>query len=224
MALPSVKLIRPSALQVGADERFVLEIHIPITFPHHLDSSLPAPPYHAGTVSTWDFRNYHALPLFRGLIAQIMSHIVGSQHADVVSELQFEITTRSSEPLRLFATWEASAVFDKNDFDFEGGYWRDKHGEEHRGAIEAFEEVWDRIIIYHAFVLQLVCGAGDAESWRQMNPRVLRLDVVSSQDGETAEDSDTVVVFEVREYAERSRGRVNAEVARSMSGWDAPEC
>jgi hypothetical protein len=153
-----------------------------------------------------------------------MSHLVGSQHAAAVSELQFEVTTRSSDPLRLFATREASAVFDKNDFDFEAGYWKDKHGEEHRGSIKAFEEVWDRIIIYHAFVLQLVCGAGDAESWRQMNPRVLRLDVVSPKDGEMTGDSEKVVVFEVREYTEASGGRINSELARSMPDWDASEC
>jgi hypothetical protein len=153
-----------------------------------------------------------------------MSHIVGSEHASAVSELQFEVTTRPSDPLRLFATWEGNAIFDKEkDFDFEAGYWKDEHGEEHRGAIEAFEDVWDRIIIYHEFVLHLVCGAGNAESWRRMNPRVLRLDVVSPKDGETTEDSDRVVVFEVREYTEASGRRINSEVARTMAGWDAAD-
>ena len=50
----------------------------------------------------------------------------------------------------------------KTPFDFEARYWKDKHGKERHGPIYAFEEVWDRIIIHHGFVLLLVCGAGTA--------------------------------------------------------------
>lgn len=85
-------------------------------------------------------------------------------------------------------------------------------------------DVWDRIIIQHAFVLLLVCGAGKAESWTKMNPSVLRLDVVEQEGGgEVGESPDKEVVFEVRAYTEARRRVVNREVAMSMAGWDAPE-
>ncbi|KAK4139829.1 uncharacterized protein C8A04DRAFT_32660 [Dichotomopilus funicola] len=46
MTLPPVKLLRPDGLQIDADTPCILEVNIPITLPHQLDPSLPAPPYH----------------------------------------------------------------------------------------------------------------------------------------------------------------------------------
>ena len=227
MTSPSicVKLVRPSALQLSAHEPCVLEIHIPVTIPHRLNPSLPAPPYHAGTVEPYGFRNHHGITVFRPLMAQILAHMLGlnsssdPDYINAMSNLELEVATDSNDSFRLFATWKTDAVFDKaNGFDFEAGYWKSRHGEEHRAIIHAFEDVWDRIIIYQGYVLWLICGVGEAAGWREVNPRVVRFDVVeeANQDWDGRE-----IMFEAGEYTETARRRVNSEVAMDMTSWDS---
>lgn len=223
----TVKLQRPDALQVNADEPCLLKIHVPITLPHRLDPSMPAPPYHEGTVSAHNFRHHHALPVFKELMAHTLSHLVGGEHTVDIANLEFEVETKSSDQFRLFGSWEADAAFDKeNGFDAEAGYWKDEHGKDNYEMIEAYEEVFDWIIIYHEVVLLLVCGKGSAKSWKEMNPRVLRLDVVgdeSASSGGVVRGESREIVFQVREYTEGSRRRENEEVAMDMADWDEPE-
>ncbi|KAK3293861.1 uncharacterized protein B0H64DRAFT_374723 [Chaetomium fimeti] len=245
MAPPSIsiKLLRPSALQLSADEPCILEMHIPIALPHRLDPSLPAPPYHTGTILPHDFRDRHAISVFRPLMAQVLAHMLGSASASsdpdadpaaehvaaanaAVSRLGFDVATSPSDSYRLFDSWEADTVFDKESgFDLERGYWKNKKGEKHRGVIRAFDDVFDRIIIYHTFVLRLVCGTGEAAAWKEANPRVVRFDVVPVEEEEEGDQGwdGGEVVFEVKEYTENARRRVNAEVAMPMADWGAPE-
>ena len=105
MASPSVSVgfVRPGALQLGADEPCVLEIHIPITLTHHLNPSLPAPPYHAGTIQPYEFRNGHAITVFQLLIAQIITHMLGPSswgldYVNGISNLELEVHTNSNDP------------------------------------------------------------------------------------------------------------------------------
>src|SRR4051794_39659499 len=115
----SVKLVRPSALQLSAHEPCVLEIHIPVTLPDRLNSSLPAPPYHAGTIQPYEFCNRHAITVFRPLMAQILTYMLGPgtssdpDYANAMSDFELEVDTNSNDAFRLFATWKAGGVFDK---------------------------------------------------------------------------------------------------------------
>ncbi|AEO56425.1 hypothetical protein MYCTH_2301343 [Thermothelomyces thermophilus ATCC 42464] len=176
MAAHTVKLLRPSALQLDANTPCVLEIHMPMTLPHRLDPSLPAPPYHAGTITAEDFRDDHAMPLLRGLMAQIAAHMLGPEYA--AATLAAQTTAKDDNiVLRLLDTWDGNAVTDRAGFDFAAGYWRDMHGKEGHGTIYAYEDMGDRIEVIHGFKFHLVCGIREAERLRKMNPRVVRFDV-----------------------------------------------
>ncbi|KAK4238534.1 hypothetical protein C8A03DRAFT_33411 [Achaetomium macrosporum] len=212
MAAPSIKLIRPSALQIDASAPCVLEINIPITLSHRLDPSLPAPPYHAGTITAEDFRDHHAMPLLRGLIAQIASHILGPEYAPAA--LEAEATPKISV-LRLLDTWDGSAITDKVDgFNLAAGYLKDMHGEEGHG-IYAYEDIFDRIEVLHGFKFHLVSGIQQAERLSEINPRVVRFDVDENSCGGGIGEE---VVFKVREYTEDIRARhVNVDVAWRMA-------
>ncbi|KAK4097871.1 hypothetical protein N658DRAFT_478118 [Parathielavia hyrcaniae] len=147
---------------------------------HHLDPSLLAPPYHDGTVPPHDFRDFHALPVFRHLLAQVLSQF----YAAAVPNLEFEVQTHSTDPFRMVATWDGDGVFNKvNGFDLEVGYWVNHNGKECHGTIHAFDDVFDRFITYQGYVLYLVCGTGEAKEWKEVQPRVVRLDVVEQHDG-----------------------------------------
>ena len=86
MAVPPIRLLRPSAMTIDAEIPCVLEIGIPTTLPHRLDPSLPAPPYHPGTITAEEFRDSYAMPLLRRLVAQIVSHLFGPEHATAALE------------------------------------------------------------------------------------------------------------------------------------------
>ncbi|KAK3307615.1 uncharacterized protein B0T15DRAFT_484683 [Chaetomium strumarium] len=129
MAAHTVKLLRPSALQLDANTPCVLEIHMPMTLPHRLDPSLPAPPYHAGTITAEDFRDDHAMPLLRGLMAR-----------------------PPWRPRQL----QKRTIMASAGFDFAAGYWRDMHGNEGHGTIHAYEDVGDWIEVLHGFKFHLM--------------------------------------------------------------------
>ncbi|KAK4152930.1 hypothetical protein C8A00DRAFT_34327 [Chaetomidium leptoderma] len=107
---------------------------------------------------------------------------------------------------QLVTSWECNAVTDKaTGFDFAAGYWRDMHGAEGRDTpIHAFMEAldFDWVEVYYAFKYYLVRGAWELERLREINPRVLRFDVV---EGSGHGGSEQEVVFEVREYTEFMR-------------------
>ncbi|KAL2177300.1 uncharacterized protein P884DRAFT_259510 [Thermothelomyces heterothallicus CBS 202.75] len=217
MAAHTVKFLRPSALQLDANTPCVLEIHMPMTLPHRLDPSLPAPPYHAGTITAEDFRDDHAMPLLRGLMAQIAAHMLGPEYA--AATLAAQTTAKDDNiVLRLLDTWDSNAVTDRAGFDFAAGYWRDMHGKEGHGTIYAYEDMGDRIEVIHGFKFHLVCGIREAERLREMNPRVVRFDVEEDDGSGGGLDSGNEVVFKVREYTEDIRARyVNVDVAMRMA-------
>jgi hypothetical protein len=160
------------------------------------------------------------MPLLRQLVAQIVSHLFGPEHATAA----LEAPTRATSPpcdLRLLATWNLSTVDDQeNGLDFAAGRWKDVYGDEGHGSIDAYEEdPWGRVLIFHEFRLSLVRGVRDATQLEEMNPRVLRFDVVQ----EGGEESGHELAFEVREYAEHFRKHhVNATLAVPMEFSDAP--
>ena len=111
MAVPPIRLLRPSAMTLHAEIPCVLEIGIPIALPHRLDPLLPAPPYHPGTITAKEFRESYAMPLLRRVVAQIASHLFGSEHAKAA----LEVPTQATSPpygLRLLTTWNLSAIDD----------------------------------------------------------------------------------------------------------------
>lgn len=220
MAVPPVKLLLPSALKIDADTPCVLQMHIPIALPHRLDPSVPAPPYHPGTVTAECFRDLHAMPLLRRLIAQIVSQMFGPEYAAAALTAPTRATSESRN-LRLLANWDASAVVDKeNGFNVAAGYWKDIYSGDSYGPIYAYEEdPWGRIIIFQAFKMYLVCGVRDAKQLEEINPRALRFDIVEDSSGNSGHE----LVFEVREYTEDTRRRtVNVYVGSSMEISDAP--
>ncbi|KAK3301709.1 uncharacterized protein B0T15DRAFT_577978 [Chaetomium strumarium] len=205
MALPPVKLLRPNALQIDANTPCVLEVNIPITLPHRLDPPLPAPPYHnrdGGGLPAEDFRDFNAMPLARALLAQVVSRMFGSEYTGAI--VDFRPRARPFDFL-LVASWECDAVTDKTSFDFPAGRWIDMYGKEGHGTIHAFMEVpdLDWIEVYHAFKYYLVRGPWEPGMLEEMNPRVLRFDVVEGSGG----SSEDEIVFEVREYTEVMRTR-----------------
>jgi hypothetical protein len=126
-----------------------------MTLPHQLDPSLPAPPYHAGTITAEDFRDDHAMPLLRGLIVQIASQILGPEYAAAALEAQ---ATSKASVLRLLDTWDGNVITDKvNNFNFVAGYWKDMHGKEGH-SIYAYEDMFDRIEVLQGFKFHLVYG------------------------------------------------------------------
>lgn len=220
MACPPVLLLRSSALQIDATTPCVLEINIPISLPHRLDLSLPAPPYilddrndndngkgaDDGATIPEAFRDTHVQLLVRRLIPQIAAHLFGSAVPDADSS--------DSDPDhlgQLLSSWDASLARDtQDDFDFAGrGWWRDHFGVEHRGAVQAYNEFVDCIQVLHAFRFYLVRGVADAVALRAANSRVLRLDVVEGDvDGcgwrqQLGQEGE--VAFEVKEYTEAMR-------------------
>ncbi len=202
MALPPIRLLRHSAMMMDPEEPCVLEIAIPIALPHRLDPSLPAPPYHPDTMTAEEFRDSHAMPLLRRLVAQIVFHLFGPEHATAA----LEAPTQATSPpcgLRLLASWHASTVDDKeNDLDFAAGRWKDNYGDEGHGPIDAyFEDPWGRVVIYHQFKLFLVCRVRDATQLKEMNPRVFLFELAQEDSG----DSEHELVFQVREYTEYIR-------------------
>ncbi len=222
MEAARVRLIRPSALQMGVDTPCVLEVNIPITLPHRLDPSLPAPPYYNqnDALPAEDFRDFHAMPLARALMAQIASLMFGPEYPGTILEADTPRAPATSESgdLQLLTAWECNAITDKeNGFDFAAGYWKDTHGAEGHSAIHAYKDVFDRIEVYHAFKFYLVRGIQEPDRLREINPRVVRFDVVEAS-GEELVGSDREVVFEVKEYSEAMRSRyVNIMVAWGMA-------
>lgn len=218
MAVPPIRLLRPSALKIDADSPCVLEMRIPIALPYRLDPSLPAPPYHPGTITAEQFRALHAMPLLRGLMAQIVSHMFGPEYAAATLEAPTQATSPPCD-LRLLATWDASTIFDKeNGLDFAAGYWKDTYGREGHGPIDASQgDLWGRILIFHKFKLSLIRGVRDAKQLEEMYPRAFRFDVIEEGSGESGHE----VVFEVREYTEDIRKRhVNVTLSVPMKFGD----
>jgi hypothetical protein len=227
MALPPVKLLRPNALQIDADTLCVLEVNIPITLPHQLDPSLPAPPYHNrdGGLPAEDFRDFNAMPLARALLAQVVSRMSGSEYTGAIVDVDdarraIRATAPDDSDLHgpfdflLVASWECDAVTDKRTFDFPTGRWTDQYGKEGHGNIHGFMEVpdLDWIEVYHAFKYYLVRGPWEPGPLEEMNPRILRFDVVEGSSG-----SEDELVFEVREYTEVMRTRcVNNMVVMAL--------
>ncbi|KAL2259233.1 hypothetical protein VTK26DRAFT_7169 [Humicola hyalothermophila] len=222
MAAPPVKLLRPSGLQIDADTPCILEVNIPITLPHQLDPSLPAPPYHNrdGGLPAEDFRDFNAMPLARALLAQVVSRMFGSEYTGAIVHVDAHrgATAPGSDhgplDLLLVASWECDVVTDKKSFDFPAGRWTDQYGKEGHGTIHAFMEVpdLDWIEVYHAFKYYLVRGPWEPGTLEEINPRMLRFDVVEGSGG-----SEDEIVFEVREYTEVMRTRcVNNMVVTAL--------
>ncbi|KAL2020070.1 hypothetical protein VTK56DRAFT_8874 [Thermocarpiscus australiensis] len=187
--LPPITLLRPSALLIPSTAPLILEINIPIPLPHHLDPSLPPPPYHnrPGGLPAEFFRDDHAFPLTRALLTKIISHLLGPTYPGALLDVADPRTTTcipgpgdlvglsdSKFDFLLVASWECDAVTDKKDFDFEGGWWRDQYGVEHRRVVQGFIEVpgieW--IEVYNAFRYYLVRGVWEVERLEEVDPRV----------------------------------------------------
>ncbi|KAK4246602.1 hypothetical protein C7999DRAFT_33034 [Corynascus novoguineensis] len=207
MALPPVRLLRPSALKIDADTPCVLEMYVPVAIPHSLDPSLPAPPYHPGNVTGDDLLDPHAMPVLRRLMADIVSHMFGPDHAAAALEAPTQaMPTPGAPKLRLTAEFDASAVADKeNDFDLAAGYWKDDRGIEHHASIDAYEEdpLSGEIVILQGFIVSLVRGIRDAKQLLEVNPRALRFNLVVGRAGSEALGDE--LVFEVSEYTEGFR-------------------
>ncbi|KAK4148410.1 hypothetical protein C8A00DRAFT_39026 [Chaetomidium leptoderma] len=224
MALPPVRLLRPSALKIDADTPCVLEMHVPVAVPYRLDSSLPAPPYYPGGVTDEDLLDLHAMPVLRRLMAEIVSHMFGPEHAAAALEAPTRaIPTPGAPKLRLVAEFDASTVADKeNGFDLAAGYWKDTYGIEHHGSIDAYEEdpLSGEIVILQAFMVSLVRGVRDAKQLMEVNPRALRFNLVGEREGSGALGDE--LVFEVGEYTEDFRKRyINMSLTLPMSIGDS---
>jgi hypothetical protein len=172
-------------------------MHVPVTVPHLVDPSLPAPPYHPGNVTGEDLLELHAMPVLRRLMAEIVSQMFGPEHgAAALKAPDRAIPIQETNKLRLVAEFDASAVADKeNGFDLAAGYWKDTHGTEHFEAIDAYEEdlLSGEIVVLQGFMVSLVRGIRDAKQLMEVNPRALCFNFVGL--GEE-------LVFEVKEYTE----------------------
>ena len=223
LTLPPVRLVRPSALQIDADTPCVLEMHIPITLPHQLDPSVPALPYHLGIVGSEAVLSLHALPVLRRLIAEIVSRLFGPEHAaDALKASDQAPPTPGARHLRLVSDFDSNLVIDReNGFDLAAGYYKDQCGVEGHGPIDAYhEELEGHIVILHGFVLSLVRGVRDARKLVEINPRVLRFDLVGEGEGRGALGHE--LVFDVKEYTETFRRRyVNEDLVIAMENGDS---
>ncbi|KAH6621005.1 hypothetical protein B0J18DRAFT_431254 [Chaetomium sp. MPI-SDFR-AT-0129] len=221
MALPPFKLLRPEGLQIGADAPCILEVNIPITLPHQLDPSLPAPPYHNwdGGLLAEDFRDVNSMPLARALLTQVVLRMFGSEYTGALVHVDTRrgiAADSAHEPFDflLVLSWDNDAVTDKTSFDLSAGRWTDQYGKEKQGTIHAFMEVpdMDWIEVYHSFRYYLVRGPWGPGALEAMTPRMFRFDVVKGSGG-----SEDEVVFQVREYTEHTRThRINHDVIFSL--------
>ncbi|KAH6620953.1 hypothetical protein B0J18DRAFT_431109 [Chaetomium sp. MPI-SDFR-AT-0129] len=208
MALPPVQLVRSSALQIDADTPCVLEMHVPITLPHQLDPSMPAPPYHLA-MGAEDGLSSYARPVLRRLMAEIVSRLFGPEHAaEALKAPDRALPTPGAHYLRLISDFDLYIIVDrKNGFNLAAGYWKDQYGEEGHGPIDAYvEDIGDKIIVLRGFVLYLIRGVRDARELVEMNPRVLRFDLVGEGEGEGRGAPGHELVFGVKEYTEFERG------------------
>lgn len=223
MALPPVQLVRPSALQIDADTPCVLEMHIPIALPHQLDPSVPAPPYHLGTVGSEAVLSSQARPVLRRLMAEIVSRLFGPEHAaDALEASDQAPPTPGARHLRLISDFDSSLVVDReNGFNLAAGYYKDQYGKEGHGPIDAYvEEIKGQIVILHEFVMHLVRWVRDARELVEMNPRVLRFDLVGEGEGRGALGHE--LVFGVKEYTEAARRlSIPEELAILMGNGDS---
>lgn len=210
MAVPPITLIRHYTLPTDADKPCVLELHIPINLPHRIDPSLPAPPYHGGTTPVEVFRDDYAMPLLRGLMAQIVSLMFGPDHAATALEAQ------ARAQVGIDHGWHCHHITDReNGFDLAAGYWKDQYGIECRDPTHAYDDGPDRIIVFRAFKLRLICGVQDLKKIGELNPRVLRFDMPNRD--RLGSGSVEELVFGVREYPEKERRQfVNGGI-----GWRA---
>ncbi|KAK4098983.1 hypothetical protein N658DRAFT_498805 [Parathielavia hyrcaniae] len=174
MNVPPIRLLRPSGMTIDANEPCVLEIAIPVGLPHRLDPSMPALPYHPDTIRAELFRDWHAIPLLRRLMPQIVSNFFGPEHTRSALKTPNVATTPPCD-IRLMANWDLSIIEDKEtNLDIAAGRWKDIYGDEGHGPIDAYDEdPWGRVRILHAFKLSLIRGVWDAEQLEKMNPRVL---------------------------------------------------
>ena len=224
MALLPIQLVRPSALQIDADTPCVLEMHIPITLPHQLDTSVPAPPYHLGIIGGEAVLSPYAIPILRRLMAEIVSRLFGPEYtADALKASDQALPTPGARYLRLVSDFDSSLVIDrKNGFDLVAGYYKDQYGDEGHGPIDAYvEEVGGHIVILHGFVLYLIRGVRDARELVEINPRVLRFDLVGNGTGEGRGVLGHELVFGIKEYTETFRRHfILDELAILMSNGD----
>ncbi|KAL2195397.1 hypothetical protein P885DRAFT_40681, partial [Corynascus similis CBS 632.67] len=215
--------IRPSALQIDANTPCVLKMHIPITLPHQLDPSVPAPPYHPGILGGEALLNLYVMPVLRRLMAEIVSRLFGPEHAaDALRASNWALPTPGARHLRLIGDFDSSLVVDKeNGFNLAAGYYKDQYGVEGHGPIYAYEEeVKGHIVILHGFVLSLVCGVRDARKLVEINPGVLRFDLVGEEEGCGALGHE--LVFDVKEYTETFRRHyVNDDLVIPMRNGDS---
>jgi hypothetical protein len=224
MALPPVRLLRPSALKIDADAPCVLEMHVPVTVPHRLDPSLPAPPYRLDSVTSDELLYLHAMPVLRRLMAGIASQMLGPEHAVTSLEAPIQaIPNPVAAKLRLLAEFDASDVANKEDgFDLATGCWKDSRGIEHRESIDAYEEdpLSGEIVILQGFMISLVRGVRDAKQLKEMNPRAFRFDFVEEEEGGGVLADE--LVFEVGEYTEYFRQHyINTSLMMEIGDWTA---
>ncbi|KAK4152336.1 hypothetical protein C8A00DRAFT_16342, partial [Chaetomidium leptoderma] len=170
-----------------------------------------------------DFRDDYAMPLLRVLMAQIVAAMFGPDYRGTILDADSpRPATSTLSDLQLITEWDCDGVTDKkNGFDFEAGYWKDRHGREGRGTIYAFDDVFDQIDLLHAFKFYLVRGVGEAEKLTEMNPRVIRFDIVQEGSGEeltaAGDGEDSELVFGAKEYTEVMRRRcINPIIAWRM--------
>jgi hypothetical protein len=224
MALPPVRLLRPSALKIDIDAPCVLEMHVPVKVPHRLDPSLPAPPYHLDSVTSDELLYVHAMPVLRRLMAGVVSQMFGPEHAVTALEAPIQASPDPVAPkLRLLAEFDASDVADKEGgFDLAAGYWKDSRGIEHRESIDAYEEdpLSGEIVILQGFMISLVRGVRDSKQLREMNPRALRFKFVEGREGGGVLGDE--LVFEVGEYTEYFRQHyINTSLTMKIGDWTA---
>ncbi|KAK4244091.1 hypothetical protein C7999DRAFT_35544 [Corynascus novoguineensis] len=197
-AVAPVRLILPIALQIDADEPCVLEVHFPITLPHRLGPSVPAPPYHNrdGGLPAEIVRGFYGTPLAQELAAEIVSYLFGPGYRGAILPITRAVCTNPAGPepgpydFQLAPAWDCNAVTDGVSFDLEGGYWKDMHGEEGHGPIHAFMQAldFDWIEIYHAFKYYPVRGVKEPDRLMVINPRALRFGIVLVEKEEEKEE------------------------------------
>ncbi|KAL2132431.1 hypothetical protein VTI74DRAFT_3800 [Chaetomium olivicolor] len=144
----------------------------------------------------------------------------GLEHATAALEAPTQATSKSCD-LRLLATWNVSAVADKeNGFDIVTGCWKSTCGDEGHSPIDASEEdLWGQILVFHAFNLHLVRGVLNAKQWKEIQQKVFQDDVVEEDNWEPGHE----LVIEFREDTEDIRKRhVNASITTAMETGDAP--
>jgi hypothetical protein len=171
-----------------------------------------------------DLLNLHAMPVLRRLMAEIVSHMFGPEHAAAALKASDRASLAPGAPkLRLLAEFDASLVIDTvNGFDVAAGYYQDQRGVEGHGPIDAYEEEPEgHVVILHGFLLSLVRRVQDATQLVEINPRALCFKLVGEGESTSSGLPGRELVFDVRELKETFRKlHVSGSLALPMACGD----